>query len=319
MLATFNLQQWIEEHRHLLKPPVGNAQIWTDQEFIVMVVGQAQLPEETTTSISSGEFFYQVEGDIVLKVVEDGRHRDIPIRQGDIFLLPANVPHSPQRPANTVGLVLERLSAARSGRNTFAGTARGCGSMLHDTHFVVTDIIGAIASRFSNASGALQATSIRHLPEVRDRDGATETGFMKIDLHTHILPRDWPDLVQRYGYGPWPRMNPPPGRLCPNHDRRAAFPRGRGELLGCRSAPRRLPEASGGRPGSVHRGGHVPATGPAPGHAGSFALSQRSHGRHHPTLPAAFRGPGDAAHAGARPGRRGASTLRSRTPDFPGP
>ncbi|OWK10635.1 HAAO [Cervus elaphus hippelaphus] len=54
------------------------------------------------------QVFYQLEGDMLLRVLERGKHRDMVIRQGEIFLLPAGVPHSPQRFANTVGLVIER-------------------------------------------------------------------------------------------------------------------------------------------------------------------------------------------------------------------
>jgi len=45
---------------------------------------------------------------MVLEIYEYGKPRSIPIHEGEIFLLPANIPHSPQRKAGTVGLVLER-------------------------------------------------------------------------------------------------------------------------------------------------------------------------------------------------------------------
>ena len=101
-LAPLNLHAWIEEHRHLLKPPVGNACIW-NSNFLVMVVGGPNARNDY--HINPGEeLFYQVEGDIVLKIIEDGTPREVPIRQGELFLLPAGVPHSPQRSAGTVGL-----------------------------------------------------------------------------------------------------------------------------------------------------------------------------------------------------------------------
>ena len=107
MRAPLNLARWISDHRELLKPPVGNAQIWEDADFIVTVVGG---PNQRTDYHDDPleEFFYQLEGDMVLRVMEDGRPRDVPIRAGDIFLLPPHVRHSPQRPQpGSVGLVIE--------------------------------------------------------------------------------------------------------------------------------------------------------------------------------------------------------------------
>jgi 3-hydroxyanthranilate 3,4-dioxygenase len=100
-LSSHNLKAWVEENRHLLKPPVGNKMVWQDRDFLVMVVGGPN--QRKDFHIEEGEeFFYQIEGDITLRVMEDGKPKDIPIREGEIFLLPAGVPHSPQRPAGTV-------------------------------------------------------------------------------------------------------------------------------------------------------------------------------------------------------------------------
>jgi len=100
-----NFKQWIEDNRHLLKPPVGNKTIYNG-DFIIMVVGGPNHRKDYHLN-QTAEFFYQIEGDIVLKVIEDGEMKDIHIREGDIFYLPPNVPHSPQRGPNTVGLVIE--------------------------------------------------------------------------------------------------------------------------------------------------------------------------------------------------------------------
>src|ERR671937_3214835 len=95
-LKPLNFKQWIDEHRHLLKPPVGNAQIWEgDRDFMVTVVGGPNA--RTDFHVNEGEeFFYQLEGDITLKVQDGGQIVDVPIREGEIFLLPARVPHSPR-------------------------------------------------------------------------------------------------------------------------------------------------------------------------------------------------------------------------------
>src|ERR1700743_2145220 len=106
-LTPINFKKWIDEHRGMLKPPIGNQQIWQDAEFMVTVVGGPNA--RTDFHINEGEeFFYQLAGAMNLRVLEDGKPKDIPIRAGDIFLLPGSVPHSPQRPAGTVGLVIER-------------------------------------------------------------------------------------------------------------------------------------------------------------------------------------------------------------------
>jgi len=103
----FNFKQWIDDHRHLLKPPVGNKQVYEDAEFIVMVVGGPNSRKDYHFN-EGEEFFYQLEGDILVKIQEDGKSADVPIKEGEIFLLPPRVPHSPIRPENTVGLVIER-------------------------------------------------------------------------------------------------------------------------------------------------------------------------------------------------------------------
>src|SRR5436190_18423794 len=103
--SPLNLKRWIDEHRHLFKPPVGNKLVWEDADFIIMVVGSNTRRD---FHVNDGEeFFYQDEGDIVLKVHDGGKIVDIPIKVGEIFLLPPRVPHSPRLPANTVDLEIE--------------------------------------------------------------------------------------------------------------------------------------------------------------------------------------------------------------------
>lgn len=104
--SPINFKEWIDEHRHLLKPPVGNKVVWENGDFIVMVVGGPNSRTDYHYN-ETPEFFYQVEGDIILKIMDNGEPKDIHIREGDIFLLPPRIPHSPRRGPNTVGLVIE--------------------------------------------------------------------------------------------------------------------------------------------------------------------------------------------------------------------
>lgn len=109
MLAPFNLQKWIDENRDLLKPPVGNKNLYVEAgDFIVMVVGGPNARKDYHYN-ETEELFYQLEGDILVKIQEKGQVRDIHIKEGDIFLLPAGIPHSPIRGENTVGLVIEKI------------------------------------------------------------------------------------------------------------------------------------------------------------------------------------------------------------------
>jgi 3-hydroxyanthranilate 3,4-dioxygenase len=135
--APFNLQQWVDENRHLLKPPVGNKMIWNEQ-FMVMVVGGPN--QRSDYHVNPGqELFYQIEGDIVLKVIENGQRRDIPIKQGEMFLLPAGMPHSPQRPANTVGLVIEQ-ARPEDANDHMRWYCQKCGGVVHDAEFHLEDL-----------------------------------------------------------------------------------------------------------------------------------------------------------------------------------
>ncbi|XP_005576069.2 3-hydroxyanthranilate 3,4-dioxygenase isoform X2 [Macaca fascicularis] len=100
------VRAWVEENRGSFQPPVCN-KLMHQEQLKVMFVGGPNTRKDY--HIEEGEeVFYQLEGDMVLRVLEQGKHRDVVIRQGEIFLLPARVPHSPQRFANTVGLVVER-------------------------------------------------------------------------------------------------------------------------------------------------------------------------------------------------------------------
>lgn len=136
--AALNLRQWVDEHRDLLKPPVGNKMIWQDSEFLVMVVGGPN--QRKDFHVEEGEeLFYQLEGDITVRVIENGKKRDIKIREGDIFLLPARIPHSPQRPANTVGLVVERRRASAE-RDHLQWYCDKCDHLLYDSSFALVDL-----------------------------------------------------------------------------------------------------------------------------------------------------------------------------------
>jgi 3-hydroxyanthranilate 3,4-dioxygenase len=102
-----NLMKWVEQHRHEMKPPVSNKYLYDGEDFFVMLINGPNARNDFHQT-SSEEFFHQLQGDIVVRIVEDGKIKDVPVRQGETFFIPGNVPHSPTRPPNTLGLVVER-------------------------------------------------------------------------------------------------------------------------------------------------------------------------------------------------------------------
>ena len=139
LFQPINLIQWVEKQRGDLKPPVGNKVVWKDERgTIVMIVGGPNARNDYHVNVTE-EFFYQIEGDITLRIMEDGKPRDISIREGEIFLLPAGVPHSPQRPENTVGMVIERQR--KNGElDHLRWYCESCGAIIHDSEFQLVDL-----------------------------------------------------------------------------------------------------------------------------------------------------------------------------------
>jgi 3-hydroxyanthranilate 3,4-dioxygenase len=134
----FNFKKWIDEHRHLLKPPVGNKLVFENAEFIIQVVGGPNSRKDFHYD-EGEEFFYQIEGDILVKIQEDGKCVDVPIKEGEIFLLPPKVPHNPIRGENTVGLVIERKR--RDGElDGLMWFCENCNEKLYEEYFVLDDI-----------------------------------------------------------------------------------------------------------------------------------------------------------------------------------
>ncbi len=142
ILNPINLMKWVEENRELLKPPVGNKVVYKDTDFIIMVVGGPNCRKDFHYN-EGEEFFYQLVGDMELPIIEDGKVRRITIKEGEIFMLPPRVPHSPQRKANTVGLVVERRRTA-SESDSCMWFCENCNNLLHKATFHLDDIVGQL-------------------------------------------------------------------------------------------------------------------------------------------------------------------------------
>jgi 3-hydroxyanthranilate 3,4-dioxygenase len=154
ILPPFNLRAWIERNRDLLKPPVGNKLLFEDGEFIVMAVGGPNSRRDFHHD-PGPELFFQIEGDMVLRTIQSGRVGDVPIRAGEIFLLPPEVPHSPQRPAGSVGIVVERRRGPQE-LDGFSWYCENCGHCLHLERVAVHDIVTQLPAIFSRFFSSLE-------------------------------------------------------------------------------------------------------------------------------------------------------------------
>ncbi len=159
-LKPIDFKHWIDANRALLRPPVGNKLVYQDSEFIVMVVGGPNARKDFHVDPGE-EFFQQIEGRMQLQVIQDGRRETIPIRAGEILLLPAHVPHSPQRFADSVGLVIERRR--RPGElDGLQWYCEQCGTKLYEEFFPLTDIEKQFPPVFTRFFGSLSLRTCRH-------------------------------------------------------------------------------------------------------------------------------------------------------------
>lgn len=168
MMLPFNLRGWIETNRESLKPPVCNRELYVGSEFIVMIVGGPNSRKDYHYD-AGPELFHQIEGNMLLKTMQDGKPTDIWIREGDIFLLPPGLPHSPQRFADTVGLVVERQRKADE-QDGFMWFCEQCHTKLYEEFLPVTDIVSDLPPIFERFWADQTARTCGNCGSVLNRD-----------------------------------------------------------------------------------------------------------------------------------------------------
>ena len=144
VLPPSDLMQWVEEHRDELRPPVGNKYLYDGDDFFVMIVGGPNARNDFHVT-ESEEFFYQIKGDVVVTVMEDGKMRHMSIREGETFFIPGGVPHSPQRQPGTIGLVVERRRPPGEIEH-IQFYCPECEALAYDKEFDCDDIVVHFAS-----------------------------------------------------------------------------------------------------------------------------------------------------------------------------
>lgn len=136
----FNLNKWIDENRHLLKPPVGNKNIYIDSEdYIVMIVAGPNARKDYHYN-ETEELFYQLEGDITVYVQDNGEKKVMKLSAGDMYLHPAKTPHSPSRTKDSIGLVIERKRVGSDAKDGLLWFCDNCNNKLYEVYFPLTDI-----------------------------------------------------------------------------------------------------------------------------------------------------------------------------------
>jgi 3-hydroxyanthranilate 3,4-dioxygenase len=137
-LISIGLWEWIEKNRHAFEPPVGNKVIWEDSQFTAMIVRGPNARRDFHVD-PSDEIFYMLKGDMILEFMEDGKRRHQAIREGELLLVPALVPHSPHRPADTWGLVVE-IKRRPEQTESLLWFCDRCNARLHEVTMHVADI-----------------------------------------------------------------------------------------------------------------------------------------------------------------------------------
>ncbi|GIX33407.1 MAG: 3-hydroxyanthranilate 3,4-dioxygenase [Lysobacterales bacterium] len=170
--AAIDLHGWIERHRHLLKPPVGNKCL-EQGDFIVMVVGGPNARSDYHYE-EGPEFFYQLEGEMRLNLMTEEGPKEIPIRAGEVFYLPPRIPHSPQRMPGSVGLVIERKRRPEE-KDGLMWFCPRCHTKLYEEFFPLRDIERDFPPVFERFYGSLAHRTCPRCGFVHPRPGETST------------------------------------------------------------------------------------------------------------------------------------------------
>jgi 3-hydroxyanthranilate 3,4-dioxygenase len=170
MSRAIDFQRWIDEHRDLLKPPVGNKVVYPGGDFIVMVVGGPNARKDYHFN-EGPEFFHQIEGEMVLRTMTADGPVDVPIRAGEIHLLPPRVPHSPQRMPDSVGLVIEqkRRPGELDGLMWFC---ESCNHKLYEEFFELRSIETDFPPVFDRFFGAVDHRTCERCGTVMEPPGS---------------------------------------------------------------------------------------------------------------------------------------------------
>lgn len=148
-MQVINFQEWINNNRDKLKPPVCNKEVYREGDMIIMVVGGPNGRQDFHYN-EGPEFFYQLEGEMLLRTQQNNEIIEYPIKAGEIFLLPPKVPHSPVRFSNSIGLVIEQVRRPEE-TDGLMWFCENCNNKLYEEYFPLRDIendFGGVFERY---------------------------------------------------------------------------------------------------------------------------------------------------------------------------
>ena len=166
----FNLNQWIDENRHLLKPPVGNKNIYVDSgDYIVMIVAGPNARKDYHFN-ETEELFYQLEGSINIIIQENGERKEMEMKAGDMYLHPAKIPHSPNRSENSIGLVIETKRAGKGYTDGLLWFCDHCNHKLHEVYFELHNIETDFLPHFKHFYNSINLRSCKNCGTILKSD-----------------------------------------------------------------------------------------------------------------------------------------------------
>lgn len=159
-LPPIDLMKWVEKYKHEMKPPVSNKYLYDGEDFFVMLINGPNSRNDFHVT-NSEEFFFQLKGDIIVRIIEDGEMKDVRVREGETFFVPGNVPHSPTRGPNTLGMVIERRRPPGELEH-LQFYCENCSQLVHDMEFDCKDIVKHFAQAMEDFWADEELSTCKH-------------------------------------------------------------------------------------------------------------------------------------------------------------
>jgi 3-hydroxyanthranilate 3,4-dioxygenase len=182
-LQKLDLAGWIRKNQKHLKPPVSNKQLFTGSNDLILFVSGGPNTRNDYHVNPTEELFYQLKGDIAVRVrpLDGSKPRNIVVKEGELYLLPRWLPHRPQRPAGTVGLIAEFPRGVddrgRPQEDALRWYCPKCDTLVHEARWVLRKIDEDLKVIMENFwGGPVERRTCKGCGTVIERAGAFKMG-----------------------------------------------------------------------------------------------------------------------------------------------